>query len=268
MNSLIKYQKPIEKEFMISNKKGEIVPFVLNKAQIDLLETSTGRDIILKARQLGFSSLILAVLTCDFIFKDNQRCVVVSHETEATQRLLDRVKFYISSFEATNKIKIPLKYNSKNELANESNNSTFYIGTAESRSFGRGDTISGLHLSEFSFYPDPEKMLSGVMQAVIPNGKIFIETTANGFNFFKSFWDEAVRGERPFKTHFYNPSWGYTEEFLDTKKKELGRLYQQEYCDTPETAFLTSGDMFFSGLALQVFLKGIQKPIKEGVIYG
>jgi hypothetical protein len=263
----LNFQPIIEKEFMIVNKQGEIVPFLLNKVQRDFLEKATGRDVILKARQMGFSSLILAILTCDFLFKDNQRCVVVSHETEATQRLLDRVKFYISSFETTNKFKLPLKYNSRSELANESNNSTFYIGTAEARAFGRGDTITALHFSEFAHFMNAETVLAGVLQAVVPEGKIFIETTANGFNFFKTFWDEAYRGERPFKTHFYGPEWEYTTEFLKKKQKELGRMYGQEYPDTPEMAFLTSGEMFFNSLILQDFLKDIKEPIKEGVIY-
>lgn len=262
-----KYQRPIETEFELIDKHGKVVPFELNKAQSDFLAHATGRDIILKARQLGFSSLILAILTTDFILRENQRCVVVSHETDATQRLMDRVKFYLSAFEQKNKTKIPMKYNSRSEIVNELNNSTFYIGTAESKSFGRGDTITNLHLSEFAFYPNPEAILAGVLQAVTPEGAVFIETTANGFNYFRSFWDEARRGERPFKTHFYNPAWGYDEAFLEGKRRELGRLFKQEYPESAEQAFLTSGDSFFDTESLSVYLQAAKQPMEKGVLH-
>lgn len=261
------YQRPIENEFDLIDKHGNKRSFALNLAQADFLKHGTGRDVILKARQLGFSSLILAILTTDFIFKENQRCVVVSHETDATQRLMDRVKFYLASFEQRNGIKIPMKYNSRSEIVNELTNSTFYIGTAESKSFGRGDTITNLHLSEFAFYSNPEAILAGVLQAVIPEGKVFVETTANGFNFFKTFWDETRRGERPFKDHFYNPTWEYSTEFLEQKRGELGRLFKQEYPMTPEEAFLTSGDTFFDPESLAIYLNKAREPIGEGVAY-
>lgn len=263
------YKAAIEGEFDIVNKRSEDIPFTLNKAQEDFVSNMTGRDIILKARQLGFSSLILAILTIDFILEDNQRCVVMSHETDATQRLMDRVKFYVNCFERKNNTKLNLRYNSRSEMVNEGNGSSFYIGTAESRSFGRGDTITSLHLSEFAFYPDPEKILAGVMQAVIPTGKVFIESTANGFNFFKGFWDEAKNGNRPFKAHFYNPTWEYDEVFLANKKAELGRFYEQEYPMTDSEAFLTSGNLYFDSESLKWYLDNAKDPIskREDLVY-
>lgn len=265
--SLTKYLRPIEGEFDLITKEGKACPFVLNKAQKHFLGKASGRDVILKARQLGFSSLILGILTTDFIFRENQRCVVVSHENSATQRLMDRVKYYLAAFEARNRVKIPMKYNSRSEIVNELNNSTLYVGTAGSKDFGRGDTITDLHLSEFAFYPNPEGILAGVLQAVIPEGKVFVETTASGFNFFKTFWDEVRRGERSFTDHFYGPEWEYSQEFLDAKRGELGRLFMQEYPQSPEEAFLASGSSFFDMEQLRHALTRTFDPIREGVIY-
>lgn len=261
------YKKAIQNEFTIVGKDGKEIDFVLNTPQDDFIQHVTGRDYILKVRQLGFSAEILAIGTTKFIFGENERCVSISHETSATQRLLDRVKFYKNSFERKNNTQIPLKYNSRNELVFESKNNTFYIGTAGSRDFGRGDTITFLHLSEFAFYPDPEKMLAGIMQAVTPNGLVFIETTANGFNFAKEFWDRTQLGETGFKAHFYGPEWEYSEEFLDQKKKELGRLYSQEYPSTAEEAFISSGDMFFDNQALKMHLMNTHEPMVQDLIY-
>jgi hypothetical protein len=257
----------IEENYEIINKEGKRVKFILNKAQDHFIQNLAQYNIVLKDRQLGFSAEILALGTNKFIFGENQRCVSMSHEASATQRLLDRVKFFKDSFERNNNVKIPLKYNSRNELVYGERNNTFYIGTAGSSEFGRGDTITFLHLSEFAFYPDPEKILAGIMQAVVPDGIVFIETTANGFNFFKTVWDEAVMGVRNFKPHFYGPEWEYSKEFLGEKKKQLGRLFVQEYPNTPEEAFLTSGDLYFNSDSLKWYLDRVQDPIKESVIY-
>src|SRR3990167_7011039 len=175
------YQKGIEKLFLIINRDGVTVPFKLFEAQKKVLYSLTGRDIILKARQEGISSLILALFTLDFLTIDNVRCVVISHEASATQRLFDKVKFYLDSLKTTFPGDIPykLKYNSRTELVNTERNSIFYVGTAGARAFGHGETINNLHVSELSRYPDQEPLMVGLMQAFPQSGRISIETTAN-----------------------------------------------------------------------------------------
>lgn len=258
-NSSDGIKKYIERNFDIVNKNSEIVPFVLNPIQIKyLLFDMSGRDIILKARQEGFSSLILARFTKDFLTKPNSRSVVVADIDENAIELLDKVKFYIRSYEEKNKVKVPLKYNTRSEIYNEANNARYSIGTAQNTEFGRSKTITNLHLSESAFYPNLEKILAGAGQAVVPNGYFVIETTANGFNEFKSFWDDSVLGLTGFKPLFYRASDFYSEEFLAKKKVELKRLYPQEYPDNPQEAFLTSGSQFFDSGALRIYLEEVQ----------
>jgi len=263
------YAAFIEDNFKIIDKTAVEQPFVLNSIQRKyLIEDYTGRDVILKARQQGFSSLILAVFTTDFLLKENTRSVIVADIADNAMELLDRVKYYISVYEEINKVKVPLKYNSKYELYNEANGSRYTIGTADNKEFGRSKTIHNLHLSEFAFYPDAEKLFAGVMQAVVPGGRVIVETTANGFNFFKTFWDECELGSRPFKANFYKASDFYDGDFLDMKKGELGRLFDQEYPETAETAFLTSGMLFFDPMALKHYMENVKETMKESVIYG
>lgn len=248
------------KKFDIVNKEGQNVPFVANKYQEMFYNSMTGKDIILKARQIGFSSLVLAIFTLDFLLKENSRSVVISHDAPSAQKLLDRVKNFIKSAEAKGLL-VNLKYNSKNEITNSDKNSSFYIGASGSKSFGRGDTLTSLHLSEFAFYSDPKSMLASALQAVVPNGRVIIESTANGMNFFKEFWDKSKAGETNFKTHFFDNSF-YSKEFLEQKKKELGELYPQEYPATDNEAFLSSGNPFFDQEALRYYLGNIIKPIQ------
>jgi hypothetical protein len=254
-------------KFDIVNKDGITVPFTLNKEQERFLENMSGRDCILKSRQIGFSSLILAIFALDFLLIENSRSVCISHDTESAQRLLDRVKFFLESAQKKG-LKLNLKYNNRNELVNQDIGSTFYIGKAGSKSFGRGDTLTNLHLSEFAFYPEPERMLASVLQAVIPKGKVVVETTPNGVNYFKTFWEKSKREETNFKCHFFDNTF-YDPKTLDKKQKELGeRLFKQEYPSNDSECFLYSGDPFFSQEILQDYLNQCKEPIKKGYFVG
>jgi len=247
------------KKFDIVDKSGQRVPFEVNKFQRKFLEDMQGKDIILKCRQIGFTSLILAMFTIDFLTKENSRSVCISHNSQSAQKLLDRVKFYIKSLEEKGLV-VDLKYNSRSELVNASQNSSFYIGQSGSKAFGRGDTLTNLHLSEFAFYPDPENLLSSVLQAVVPDGRVVMETTANGVNYFKSFWDKSKAKQTTFTTHFYGNDF-YSEEFLAEKKLELSEdKFKQEYPSNDLECFLNSGSLFFPRDALIEYLSRIKEP--------
>lgn len=256
------YQRFIEKRLTIINKEGQNVPFKLNPIQAAYVQKSSNRDIILKARQQGFSSFILAAFTADFLLKENSNSVVVADKSDNAIALLGRVKHYIQAYEEATGTKVPLKYNSKYQLVNGANNATYTIGTAQEQDFGRSRTITNLHLSEAAFYPNLPNLLAGAAQAVVPSGKLIIETTANGFNSFKSLWDDSVLGETAYQPLFFRASDFYSPETLEQKRKELGdRLYNQEYPDSAIQAFITSGDSYFDKEAMSQYLLAVQEPI-------
>jgi hypothetical protein len=268
MSIYTKYEKFIESRLSIIDKTGIEVPFLLNNPQKKFIEVATGRDILLKARQEGFSSEVGAIFTGDFILDSNSQSVVIADISDNAIGLLDKVKHFLKSYEAKTGMKIPLKYNNKYELVNEVINSKYTIGTAENVEFGRSKTIKNLHMSEAFFYKYFSKLLASALQAVRPDGRVVIESTANGFNEGKEFWDQSVLGETGFNPIFFKASDFYSKEFLDQKRKELRRLYQQEYPETAEEAFLTSGDTYFSTDALKWYLENSKDVISENVIYG
>lgn len=190
------YKKKIEGAFDIRDKTGSIVPFVQNQAQDIYDQRRKLRNIILKIRQTGMSSKILADYAIDFITKPNYWNVSISYEEKATQRLFIKVKDYLeAAMRNVEGVKVTLKTNSKNELWNSANDAYFYIGTAGSRAFGRGDTIQNLHLSEMAWYQNTE-FLKGVTDAVPHDGRIDIESTANGFgNAYQLTWEKASSEE-------------------------------------------------------------------------
>ena len=167
----------METMFMIADKSGQDVPFVLNSSQRKLDEALTGRDIIPKARQEGVSSYFLGRYTAACLGSRNVRAVVVSHEGEATQRLLSRVQYFLEHIRGPKAI---TGRDSLRAITFPKTNSSFWIGTAGSRKFGRGDTITHLHCSEYAFWPDAKGLMTGLLQAVPETGEIAIESTGNG----------------------------------------------------------------------------------------
>lgn len=200
----------IESMFNIIDKDGRDVPFILNPYQAQLDDSVSGRDIIPKARQLGMSAYVLASFTAKCLHKRNTRAVVISHDKESTQRMLARVHYYLNTIRGP---KAVIENASKNELSFPKTNSVFYIGTAGSRKFGRGDTITDLHCSEIAYWEDPKSLVAGLFQAVPRgSGSIFIESTGNGTgNYYHRACMRAYEGVGRFKLHFFD--WLLAEEY-------------------------------------------------------
>lgn len=254
------YKRFIEDNFTIINKEAKEVPFILNKAQNYVAENATGRDFILKARQEGISAFKLAVFSADFLLIENSTSVVVADNADNAQGLLERVKWYMNSYERKNNVKVPLKYNSKYELHNAANNAKYIIGTAQNVEVGRSRTINNAHLSEALFYPHFRKLLASLLQAVVPNGKVTIESTANGFNEGKEYWEETKLGKTGFNPIFLPGSFMYDHAFLAKKHGELGdRLFMQEYPESDIEAFITSGAPYIDSMALKHYLDEVTR---------
>jgi len=146
----------IEGEFTIVDKDNQEVPFRLNPVQekyYNVLSAEHGknmdgaREIILKARQEGFSSLILAMFAADFITIPNSVSICISHDRGATEKLFRKVHHYIESYCQKNgfNVKEYLSVDTKSELENATNKAFFYIKTAGSKVGARGGTALNIH---------------------------------------------------------------------------------------------------------------------------
>jgi len=191
----------IEQLFRIANKEGEDVDFELNHTQETLDANLTSRSIVPKARQEGVSAYVLARFLAACMMYRNTKAVVISHDKESTQRLLDRVHYYIDHIKGPQPV---IKHSSKNHVSFPKMDSVFYIGTAGSREFGRGDTITHLHCSEYAFWVNPKKLMKGLLQAVPMSGEIIIESTGNGYNDYHSRCMKAAKGQSVWSLHFFN----------------------------------------------------------------
>ena len=297
LNDFVFYAKHALK---IRTKRGDIVPFVLNEAQRRLLEIvekqqqteGKVRIITLKARQMGLSTMIGGWLYWWTSQRKAQKTIVVTHHADSTKALFDLTKRYYDN--TPEPLKPHTKYSSRKELKFDKLDSGYTVATAGGESIGRGETLTGAHLSELAFWPksSAKDNLNGLLQC-IPNtdgSAIFIESTANGVSGeFYDLWNGAVKGENGFipvflpwfiQDEYREPvpegftrtpeeeklveAHGLDDEQLMFRRRKIAQngidLFRQEYPTTAEEAFLTSGRPVFNPTQL-VEMKANMKPV-------
>jgi hypothetical protein len=226
----------IEGLIKIRNKRGILVPFTLNKAQSLYYKRKTRRNLILKARQEGISKIIDADQLVDCI-KYPTIAVVISHEKEATKRLFASVRAFIEHMT----VQPTTSIDSKSEIQFPTIPSSYFIGTAGQRAFGRGDTVQRAHLSEAAFYDNLERIRGGIEEAA-ELGQIDIETTPNGREQFYDMWQKAKKGLSSY-TPIFIP-WFINREYSSSNLTEKERAglspAVQEMFDMPDETFLAS----------------------------
>lgn len=218
----------IENCLKIKTKSGTVVPFRLNDAQRKLYAVAKRQQdagkpvrlIILKARQLGFSTLTEGLIFHACATRKNVNALIVAHREDATANLFRMSKLFYDELPAP--VKPMLRASNAQELVFENPSklrserearpglrSRIRCATAGGRGIGRSDTLQCVHLSEYAFWPDgadgKASTLAGILQAVpsLPGTMVVIESTANGFEDFKERWDAAVAGENDFEPVFF-----------------------------------------------------------------
>ena len=159
-----------------------VVRFVPNVAQRKLMARLHHRDIILKARQLGMTTLIANLWLDTALFsKEPVRCGIIAHSREDAEVIFrDKVKFAYEHLHPSLQGSMPLKRDSASELLFAHNGASVRVATSM-----RSGTIHRLHISEFgkicAKYPDKAKeVVTGSIPTVPKSGICVIEATAEG----------------------------------------------------------------------------------------
>lgn len=274
----------------IVTDRGLMSRFRPNQAQLYLLDDyetqmrdrGRARQIVLKARQIGFSTMIEAILYENCWLFDDYRSLVMAHDRDTAANLLAMSKLYWERDPL--KALYSLKTDSKADLEWNETRSRLKVATAGNRQTGRGTTQRGIHMSEAAFYPDPVQTMNALKNAIhpVPSTYMAIESTANGIgNNFHTEWEAAVQGETDFTPLFF-PWHGheaYTASSIgmpvnitsyDEEERVLKRVhdlsddqlqwrrwkvrdnggdllqFHQEFPSDPEEAFLSTGTNIFS----------------------
>lgn len=190
-----------------------VMPFRPNRAQRRFVRRLWHRNLILKARQLGFTTLIAVMWLDHALFNADQRCGIIAQDREAAEAIFrDKVRYAYNNLPPEIRERFPLSRDSAVELLFAHNNSSVRVATSM-----RSGTIHRLHISEFgkicAKYPDKAKeVMTGSIPAVPINGVLVIESTAEGQEGdFATLCDRAEKlhasrlplTPRDYRFHFY-----------------------------------------------------------------
>ncbi len=197
--------------YRIKTKDGSEAPFRMNADQERFIAERHGFDIVLKARQKGFTTVIQLDMLDDCLFIPNTASGVIAHNlTDAEAFFADKIKFAYDGLpaefrevvSATNDTVRSLKF---------SNGSSIRVGTSL-----RSGTLQRLHVSEYGklcakFPEKAREVKSGAFNTVQVGQSITVESTAEGhaghfYEITKAAQDRQREGkdltELDFKFHF------------------------------------------------------------------
>lgn len=166
--------------YWIVNEDGKRVPFRLNWAQEKLLDEMHTLNAILKARQLGFTTVIDLYALDECVFNSDVRAGVIAHTRDDAENFFrDKVKFPYDNLDEAIRAVNPAIQDSARHLSFK-NNSSIRVGTSM-----RSGTLQILHVSEYgkicAKYPEKAtEIKTGAFNTVHTGQVIFVESTAEG----------------------------------------------------------------------------------------
>lgn len=226
-------EKLIEMCFIIVDKNSNSMPFFLNESQRILIniinegikEYKEGRRnhlkyLLLKGRQAGQTSFITAYQLAKSITTRNFSGVTIADNGDNTTTIfVDKARYTFSQL--PDSLKPQEQYSSKREMVFDKINSKWRCLNAGAKEIGRSKTITFWHGSEGAFYPDLDNLMKALGQALTKDSIQIIETTANGFNGFRTLWIDAVNGDNNWTPIFLE--WWRTKEYrlgFESKHRE------------------------------------------------
>lgn len=229
----------------IKTKNDGVQPFILNSAQLRFVKVieklkSEGKPVrlvVLKARQMGFSTVTEAYFFWDTFWKKGRNSFIMAHDDKSTRNIFDMVKRFYDNI-PKGMFKPSLAKNNEKALIFQETDSYFRIGTAGAGAVGRSMTNNNLHLSEAAFFKNGDDLSGGIMSTVPDKDSItVVESTANGVGGF--YYDKVMQGLDPesnWTTVFF--AWHEFPEYSTTAKdnfepteeeRELIDLYNVTY---------------------------------------
>ncbi|MFT4112970.1 terminase [Silvibacterium sp.] len=272
----------------IRDREGRRVPLVPNRAQ-ELYEARRGqRNVVLKARQMGISTWITGRFFLKTILQPGSLTVQVAHTQEAAEALFRMVHRFVESLPKELGATMRTSRSNVRQIGFALLDSEYRVESAADSNAGRGLTVTNLHGSEVARWPgDAAETLQGLRAALAPQGEMALESTPMGAG--GCFWNEWQEAEAAGTVRHFFPWWlepGYVgpavcESTLTADKRALMAaaglscaqigfrrqlmanfrgLAKQEYAESAEECFLSSGMCVFEEAALARLEREAREP--------
>ena len=225
------------------------VNFNLYDFQEKSLESFMQHDynIVLKARQLGLSTLTAGYALWMMTFQQDKNILVIATKQDTAKNLVTKVRVMHANLPGW--LKQPCVED--NKLSLRYKNGSQIKAVASSEESGRSEALSLLIIDEAAFIDKIDTIWGAAQQTLATGGRALVISTPNGVgNFFHKTWIGAEDGTNDFnfiKLHWsVHPERG--QEWRDEQDKLLGPSLAAQECDCD---FITSGRGVIDGLLLE-----------------
>ena len=213
--------------------------FKMNSAQEELFSKLHSRNIILKARQLGFTTFIQIFMLDLALFHPDTTCGVIAHTEDAAKKIFrEKIKYVYDNLDPAIKRRIRVVTSNASELI-LSNGSSITCATSL-----RSGTYNALHISELgrtaAHYPERAvEIITGSIPTLSSTAVAFIESTAEGqqgifFDLCQDAESAHNRGDeldrRAWKFHFH-PWWAEPEYVADPRLNTIPQSFDKYFAD-------------------------------------
>lgn len=244
----------------ISHPMHGLIPFKTYDYQKDLLKDFNDYrfNIILKARQLGISTISAGYIVWFMMFHRDKNILVIATKFQTAANLVKKVKAITNNLPEWIKIaKISIDNRTAFEL---SNGSQIKAGTT-SGDAGRSEALSLLVIDEAAHVDGLEELWTGLYPTLSTGGRCIALSTPNGVgNWFHKTYVSAEAEDNDF--HPINLPWDvHPDRDQEWFEKETKNMSRRQIAQELECNFNTSGDTVIHPDDMQWLFESQKDPV-------
>ncbi len=251
LNTYAKIQHPV---------KG-LLPFKTFPYQNDIIRGLLDHrlNIVLKARQLGVTTIAAGFIAWFILFKKDKNVLVVATKQDVaknTIRMIRNIVKYLPPF-----FQVLAKTRELNKTSIELEHGSRVKAITTASDAGRSEAVSFLFIDEVAHIEKMDELWTGIWPTISAGGRAMLASTPNGTgNFFHQQFTQAQNGENNFNCRFgtytnpENPDEVYADRFMwwvhpehdrnwfeqETKGRNARDVAQEYLCFGEETQIVTS----------------------------
>ena len=225
------------------------IKFDMREAQVETVRCwiQDRYTIVLKARQIGFSTLAAAFAFWEVFYWSDRFTVMLSRTEREASKLLQKTKYGYKMLPPWMRVRGP-DLLSDNQLKMVFANDSALESLPSGNDPARGESVYRVFIDEMAFLPNADEAWASIEPIADIGGRVVCLSTANGEgNIFHQLWVGSQTGTNRFVGIFFPWSAGdRDEDWYEAKKRDLPDWQlAQEYPDNAEEAFIRSGRPVF-----------------------
>jgi len=236
-----------------------LIPFNTYSFQTELLKDFNNYrfNIILKARQLGISTVSAAYVLWLMMFYKNKNVLVIATKFQTAKNLVKKVKQIIKNLPEWMRIS---SISIDNAASFELSNGSQIKASSTSPDAGRSEALSLLVVDEAAHIENMQELWAGLYPTISTGGRVIALSTPKGVgNWFHKVCVEAEQGVNDF--HLTNLPWNvhpeHDEEWFESETKSMSKreIAQEFLCN-----FNASGETVIHSDDIEYLYSNCEEP--------